>query len=522
MAKPTLGGPKKSKDLRPHFETVGGRKVFYYEGWPDLILTVEIPWLGLEHGRYRQTLGVYDYLYRPAREIGLTALKVPIKWDMTETAPGRYDYSYLEHVMEMAERNDLKLVIGWFGHYASGDGTIYRNLVDEVFAPMYIVQDAEKYPRAVDADGKAHHNCASYAYDGIVKAETAAFRAFMRHLKRIDSRKRMVQMIQVENEIALFGWDRRNRKLWRDHSPAAEKLRKQWGYKKGGKNDLVFTARLMGEKWLDPISRAGRAEYPIPQFFNYVSGILAPGTTGGSPGEDIATHKKTCPTIDFIGRNLYMQPQRTVKEMRGALKEWCVGGNIPAITETNSGPDPVSPRLAYLSIGEFGAPIFAPWALDTSYPGGGQPYVLPDGSLANGAFALRKTYLSLRSAPAQIAHFAATDRLKVFLSEKPGESFRSVQSVGGIEVGAGGRPGGQGIAVRLGKREMLMLGFDVGFSLKTGRESWPALKTIKAENGHFQDGLKWVRKGPAKHVIDQAEKRVKFSISSPGAVRITW
>jgi hypothetical protein len=58
----------------------------------------------------------------------------------------------------MAEKHHLKLVLNWFGHYASGDGTIYASLTGDLYAPMYIVKDEETYPRAVAGDGVVHHN----------------------------------------------------------------------------------------------------------------------------------------------------------------------------------------------------------------------------------------------------------------------------------------------------------------------------------------------------------------------------
>ena len=70
--------------------------------------------------------------------------------------------------------------------------------------------------------------------------------------------------------------------------------------------------------------------------------------------------------------------------MRAGLDEYRVGRNLPSITETNSGPDAIDARLAYLSIGEYGAPLFAPWALDSSYPTPYHPYVRLDGTIANG------------------------------------------------------------------------------------------------------------------------------------------
>src|SRR5205807_1496506 len=98
---------------------------------------------------------------------------------MVEPEKGVYDFSYIDHAKSMAEKHHLKVVLNWFGHYASGDGTIYGNLTGELYAPMYIVSDEETYPRAVDGDGVIHHNAASYDYEPIIGREIAAFRAFI-------------------------------------------------------------------------------------------------------------------------------------------------------------------------------------------------------------------------------------------------------------------------------------------------------------------------------------------------------
>lgn len=97
------------------------------------------------------------------------------------------------------------------------------NLTGDLYTPMYIVEDEVTYPRAVGEDGVVHHNAASYDYEPIIDREIAAFRAFMQHIKQVDSQTHTILMIQVENEIAVFGVDRKNPEMWRDHSPAANK-----------------------------------------------------------------------------------------------------------------------------------------------------------------------------------------------------------------------------------------------------------------------------------------------------------
>jgi hypothetical protein len=142
-------------------------RVFYVDGKPFAVLAVEIPGWDLIYARYKETETAYDALYAAAEQIGLNALKVPIKWSMVEPEKGVYDFSYVDHAKIMAEKHHPRLVLNWFGHYASSDGTIYGNLTGELYEPMYIVQDEKTYPRAVDADGIAHHNAASYDYEPV-------------------------------------------------------------------------------------------------------------------------------------------------------------------------------------------------------------------------------------------------------------------------------------------------------------------------------------------------------------------
>ena len=202
-----------SQNHLPHFEKVHGRDILFVDGLPFTALAVEIPWDQLIYGKYRETMGAYDYLYPAAEDMGLNALKVPVKWSMVEPEKGVFDFTYIDHAKTMAERYHLKLILNWFGHYASGNGNIYLNLTGQVFAPMDIIEDQERYPRAIDADGVTHHAAISYEYDAVIEREIAAFRAFMKHIRDVDSETHTIIMIQVENEIAVFGADRQNRKV---------------------------------------------------------------------------------------------------------------------------------------------------------------------------------------------------------------------------------------------------------------------------------------------------------------------
>ncbi len=518
-----------SHNLMPHFEAAAGHKVFYVDGKPFTVLAVEIPWWDLIYGRYKETESVYDRLYPAAEKIGLNALKVPIKWSMVEPEKGVYDFSYIDHTKSMAEKHHLKLVLNWFGHYASGDGTIYGNLTGELYAPMYIVNDEKTYPRAVDGDGLVYHNAASYDYEPIINREIAAFRAFMQHIKQVDSQTHTILMTQVENEIAVFGVDRKNPKMWRDHSPATNKRFADNGFT----DDLKFSAWDLSYNWIRRITEAGAEVYPIPFFHNYVGGEIADWMVGGAPGEDVQTYLQNCPHISFIGVNSYFcaewrpdyscgrESEATVTELREPLFRYRVGRNLPAITEINSGLTPITSRLAYIAVGEFGAPMFAPWALTVSYPESNQPYVLSDGTLANGAYALRDTYSSLTKAMPQISYYATTENLKVFMSRSPGQRFSTTETINGFPVTVAGENNGQAIIIHPSGHEFLLVGYRATVSFTDPAFHWPTMKQIRVERVYWA-GDHWNQDGEPNYGVDQSKKTLDIDLNIPQAVLVSW
>ncbi|HWR53332.1 MAG TPA: hypothetical protein VN428_19655 [Bryobacteraceae bacterium] len=513
--------PAVSANPLPHFEKVNGKRVFFSDGVPLTVLTVETHWDELIYSRYSETMRVYNYMYPAAAAMGLNALKVPIKWSVVEPAEGVYDFSYVDHVRQMAERHHLKLVLCWFGHYASGAGTLYSNMQGDVFAPMYIIKDTARFPRAVDGEGKAHHDAASYDYPAIVERETLAFRAFMEHLRRADT-NRTVLMIQVENEVAVFGagadftW-RRIPKFWRDHSPASNRRFQE----KGFKSELAYSAWSLAANWLRPVTDAGVKAYPIPFFMNFVGGSLEEGMLGGSPGEDVATYLDHIPSLSFIGVNHYptwgdhtpAPVSVPASALRKTLDRYRVGRNIPTLTETNSDNSPLAPRFVFISVGEYGSPLFAPWALSSSCPTEGEPYVQKDGTLANGAFALREAYTAIRKGGPAIAQLGGTERAKVFLAEMPGHRFKETKDVAGVAVTVAGVNNGQAIAIRASDNEVLIVGFRCTVALRTDGPS------VKVERGAWT-GADWKPEGAVRAEVTNGE--VRFRITEPQAARILW
>jgi len=501
----------RSQDLRPHFEIVRGRQILFVEGLPFFVLTAEVPWHQSHYGRYRETMGYWDYLYPAARKMHLNTLKVTMKWSQIEPTKGVFDFSYVDHVKALAEANGLKLIMGWFGHYASGSsGNICRNLDNEVFAPMDIIEDEKTYPRAVDGDGRAYHGIISYAYDAVIEREATAFRAFMRHLREIDAKSHTVIMIQVENEINVFNGEfaHNNPKMWRDHSPRSNELFKAGGYM----DDLKYSAERMASGWLRRVTEAGAQECSLPFYMNFPDGKLG-GMLGYSPGEDVATYLRLCPQASFVSINLYSESAREA-EIRRRIEPYRVDRNIVAISETNSDRSPVAPRLAFLAVGEYAAPLFSPWAFNVSFPAPAEPYVLKDGTLANGAFDLARAYTSIERAVPAIALCAGTDKLKVFLD---GES--STSEVAGAKATVAYDSGGQMMVLHPEPDEFLVIGWKASVRLDSPMAKWPALKKLRVEAGRWE-GSRWIPAPDPVYYHVQDEQVVIELFEEPLVVRV--
>ncbi len=469
----------RSEDVRPHFESVDGRQLLFVEGRPFFALTAELPWYQSHYGRYRETMDGWDYVYPAARKMHMNTLKVSVKWSQIEPQKGVFDFSYVDHVKALAEANGLKLILGWFGHYASGSsGNIYRNLDNQVFVPMDILEDDKTYPRAVDGDGNSYHGIISYDNDAVINREATAFRAFMKHIREIDEKTRTIIMIQVENEVNVFNGETgyRDHKKWRDHSPRSNELFKAGGYT----DDLTYSADRFASGWLHTVTEAGAKEYTLPFFINYPFGPVY-----GNPGEDVATYLKFLPKVTFISQNLYSVSARA-DDLLKRMDSYRIGRNIVAISETNADRSAVAPRLAFLAVGDYAAPLFSPWAINMSTITESEPYVLKDGTLANGAFDLQRTYTSIERAAPAIALCAGTDKLKVFLD---GES--NTGEVAGTRVTVKFDPGGQVMVLHPAPNEFVLVGWKASVSMQSPLAAWPSLKHLRVEAGQWK-GSRWI------------------------------
>lgn len=514
-----LWQPPVSANHASHFESIDGRQVWFVDGHPFTALGTETEWKDIVYPHYRQTMHVYDYTFPAARAMHMDMLKVPVKWSQMEPAEGQFDFSYVDHVLRMARHNHLKIAFDWFGHYGSLDGTLYCDHAGWMFAPAWVVSDTKRFPRAVDGNGVIHDNAASYANSKIVPAETRAFTAFLRHIHDADAAHTVIG-IQVENEITTFsGLHRNDPKMWRDHSAASNQL-----YSRGNwSNDLAYSAWEYSTQWLRPMTDAGEKADPLPFFMNFVGGHLQPGITGGVPGEDVATYLDAIPALTFIGLNNYVWNTQisSSTDFHRTLGSYRMGRNLPSITETNSGNTPFTVRSLFLAVGEFGSPLFTPWSLVVSYPENDQPYVLPDGTLANGAAMLAAAYDLLGRAQPAISVFGGTAHSHVFQSSLPSEAFTETHIFSGMKVTVAGKGNGHAMVLQPTPHELVVIGDECTVLLQSDKGA--GRLRARWEAGRWQNG-KWKRKGETAVIEVRNNTNATWQISMPKAqvVRFFW
>lgn len=147
---------------------------------------------------------------------GLNTVLVPAYWELIEPKKGKFDFSLVDSVIDVAAAGDMKVVFLWFG--------AWKNSMS-CYAPEWVKRDTKKYPRARTESGKPLEILSAFSEE-VQKADLAAFKELLRHIKDYEKQATVV-MIQVENEIGML-------EDARDHSAEAEKE-----YQKGVPSDLM-------------------------------------------------------------------------------------------------------------------------------------------------------------------------------------------------------------------------------------------------------------------------------------------
>lgn len=357
-----------------HLEKHGTTMQLVVDGKPFLVLGGELANTASSSAEYMKP--VWPRLARMHFNTVLTGMS----WAQFEPEEGKYDFALVDGLLAGAREQNLKVIFIWFGSWKNGISS---------FAPAWVKADQKRFPRAQLGSGRSVEVLSTLSEENL-RADAAAYKAFMHHLREADAEKHTVIMIQVENEVGLLG-DSRDRSAAANAAyekpvprqlmdylqahkatlrPELKKSLEAGGNKSGGSWAEVFGEGMSDEvfmawnyaRYMDQVTRAGKAEYPIPAFTN--TWIVQPEDRGpgdypsGCPEPHVLDiWRAGGPDIDINAPDIYL-PNFT---------EWVArfhqNGNPLFVPESRG--DATGVANAFYAIGQHDAIGYSPFGIDS-------------------------------------------------------------------------------------------------------------------------------------------------------------
>ncbi len=198
------------------------------------------------------------------RNMGMNSVIAPIYWECIEPEKDSFDFATVDFLLEQAEREDMKLILLWFG--------LWKNS-ESMYVPGWMKRDKETYFVTRKHNGEGMTTISPFC-QAAIERDKKAFCRLMEYLKENDT-KQSVIMIQVENEIGLLGTER-------DYSSEAERIfaekvpeqvEEAFGVKGSWQEAFGTDAGEYFMAWgfakaVEEIAGAGQAIYGLPMYAN--------------------------------------------------------------------------------------------------------------------------------------------------------------------------------------------------------------------------------------------------------------
>ena len=482
----------------PRLERSKGRHALIVDGAPFLML-------GAQANNSSNYAAALPTVWPVLDRMHANTLEMPIAWQQIEPVEGRFDFSFVQTLLDQARAHDKRLVLLWFGTWKNtGPG----------YQPDWVKLNNKRFPRMKTRDGQdgsSHTPLARATLD----ADKRAFVQLMTYLRDHDPQNTTI-MVQVENETGSYrnprDYSASANKAFAGVVPAelaraAKKPRGTWTQVFGDQADRAFNTWHVA-RFVNEVAAAGKAVKPLPMYVN--AALSDPfktpdpmGVASGGPQQDVLDiWKAAAPSIDMAAPDIY---DRKSRDVVAYLDGYARPDNALMVPEIGNAREYA--RFFYGAIGR-GAIGFAPFGIDATgyynFPLGAKS--LDDGSLD--AFA--RAYSPFAAAARDWARIAFEH--PTWGAFKPDDGAAQTTTMGDWTITAGfgewqfgqrewfpdadkpawaAEPVGGVAVAQLSANEFLLTGDHVRVSM-SGREDGPANGTIvRVEEGHFAEG-RWV------------------------------
>jgi beta-galactosidase GanA len=347
--------PASAQEL-PRLVSRDGRHALFVDGAPFLML-------GAQANNSSNYPAMLPQVWPVIEAMHANTLEIPVAWEQVEPVEGRFDFSFLDTLVEQARARKVRLVLLWFATWKNTGAS---------YAPEWVKRDGTRFPRMKKADGTAHQALSPHGRNTL-EADKRAFIALMRHLARID-RDHVVIMVQPENEAGSYG-------LARDHAPEADRLFKgdvpaelvralkvkpgSWTAVFGKRAEQYFQTWHLA-RYIDEIAAAGKAVKPLPMYVNAALGDAFTdedgnvGPSGGPNWNVIPVWKAAAPHLDLVAPDIYTRDALAVESF---LDKYARPDNALLVPEIGNALDYA--RFLWPALGH-GAIGFAPFGMDAT------------------------------------------------------------------------------------------------------------------------------------------------------------
>ncbi|MEO7215807.1 DUF5597 domain-containing protein [Mucilaginibacter sp.] len=484
---------QKNTYLMPRVIEKNGHHALLVDGKPFLMLG------GQAHNSSAWP-GMLPQVWAAVEAMHANTLEIPIYWEQVEATQGKFDFSVIDTLLLQTRAHKVKLVLLWFATWKNGSNH---------YMPHWMKNNAAKYPNVTNKKGQLIDS-PSPNIEATLEADTRAFAAVMRYLKKADPQHTVI-MVQVENEPG--AWDTQ-----RDYSPLAQKIFEgpvpaellkpevlkalkrpanatgTWKQVFEERADEYFHAWSVA-RFIGKVAAAGKAEYALPLYVNAalrdpLTNPMANSYESGGPTDNvIPIYKAAAPAIDVLSPDIYLDGSERILKV---IELYDRPDNALFVPEASLAPHMAGYIYDVIARGGIG---FSPFGIDSNRPDGKKTETVE--RLAPFA----QDYKVFAPMMRELAQWGFDGKIKAVVEREDNAAqtidlgaWQATVTFGsnwrGNDVTPNAKPNGRAMIIKLGENNFIVIGALCHVTFKPlGSNQGKVWQYLTVEEGQYEKGV---------------------------------